>query len=123
MAGKPHKLLLTLMMLALVITPLRGLWAFSVADVSETKPHCAQMDMPASGQHAQVTDDAGHPCKMGCNGDCCDDSCNTCAHSPVSLLNSVALPPGSHGMSVAVPVATSFPHRTVIPPLRPPALL
>ncbi|MDX1697981.1 MAG: hypothetical protein R3308_06805 [Thiohalobacterales bacterium] len=125
MRTKTDKLLLVLMILALAVTPLRGASAFAPADSSEpaSKPHCASMDMPAAEQHVEVTDEGGHPCKYGCNGDCCDDSCTTCALSPVSLLNSVALAPAMNGMSLAVPVAAAFPHRTVIPPLRPPASL
>ena len=123
MRTKANKPLLLLMILALVIAPLRGAWAFAVPDssASETVPHCAQMDMPAAGQPVQLADEVDHPCKSGCNGDCCDNICNTCVHSPVSLLNTVAISPAAPGPNLATSAAASFPQRTLIPPLRPPA--
>ena len=125
MQTNANKLLLILMILALAAMPLRGAWAFAPADSGEpaSKPHCAQMDMPAAEQPVQVTDEGGHHCKSGCDGDCCDGSCNTCANSTLSLLNSVTVPATTNGMRLALPVAAVFPHRTIIPPLRPPASL
>ncbi|MGB5261676.1 MAG: hypothetical protein WBO34_14305, partial [Gammaproteobacteria bacterium] len=91
MSIKSNKLLLALMILALVITPMRSAWAVATPADSDTTPHCAQMDMPASEQLPDSAADTGHQCKFGCNGDCCDSQCSGCSHILFSLLNSVAV--------------------------------
>jgi hypothetical protein len=123
MSIKTNKLLLALMILALVITPMRGAWALSTTATVDNTPHCAQMDMPAGEQQLDTASEPGHQCPAGCNGDCCDGDCNACAHSVVSLSNTVAVSLNSHDNSLAVLFSATFPHRTIIPPLRPPASL
>jgi len=128
MSTKTNKLLLALMILALVITPMRGAWALSTTTSDDSTTHCAQMDMPSDDMHAgmhhpDTGTDSGHQCDAGCNGDCCDGSCNTCAHSVISLPDSVVVARNTHAAPLAVRLAAAFPHRSLIPPLRPPASL
>jgi hypothetical protein len=126
MSKHSNKLLLALTIFALVITPMRGAWALAAPADTDTAPHCAEMDMPDHAQHPDTAAETGHQdhqCNTGCNGDCCDGSCNACAHSVVSLLNTVVVPQNLHGTSRYASSPANFPHRTVIPPLRPPASL
>jgi hypothetical protein len=128
MPTKTNKLLLALMILALVITPLRGAWAFATPSAADIAPHCAQMDPPVNAMqagmhHPDTTTGNDHQCDHGCNGDCCDGSCNACAHSVVSLLNTIVVSRHLHDSPLTMPFPVTFPQRTVIPPLRPPASL
>ena len=123
MSRKTNKLQLALMILALVMTPMRGAWALSTTTSDDSTTHCAQMDMPAGEQHPDTAADTGNQCPAGCNGDCCEGDCNACAHSVVSLPNTVAISRNTHDTSLAVLFSATFPHRTIIPPLRPPASL
>jgi hypothetical protein len=128
MSIKTNNLLLVLMILALVITPLRGAWAFSTPATVDSTPHCDQMDMSSTAMQADVpypgtTPENGHQCETGCNSDCCDGSCNACAHSVVSLSNTIVFSQNLHNTPMSVTFPVTFPHRTIIPPLRPPASL
>ena len=123
MVAKPDSLLLALIIIAVVIAPLRGAWAFAEPAGNDSLSHCAQMDMPAGEQHPGTAADTGHQCETGCDGGCCDGNCNSCAHSLISLLDSTVAMPHSFGTPFNTPIPASFPHRTPIPPLRPPASL
>ena len=54
MSVKTNKLLLVIMILALVITPLRGAWAFATPADTGGTPHCAQMDMPSTDMPGRI---------------------------------------------------------------------
>lgn len=128
MSIKTNKLLLIFMILALVITPLRGAWAFATPAAADIAPHCDQMGSPANAMqagmhHPDTTSGSDHQCDHGCDGDCCDGNCSACAHSVVSLSNTITVSRPLHDSPLTVPFPASFPHRTVIPPLRPPASL
>jgi hypothetical protein len=123
MQSRKYKWLQALIVLALVIAPLRAGFAMPTSTVSDAQPHCADMAMPATDMQAGVDADNGHACDHGCNGDCCDDNCNTCAHSVISLPTGSVLPLYNHDTRQFSPVSSRFPHRTRIPPLRPPASL
>lgn len=128
MSIKTNNLLLVLMILALVITPLRGAWAFSTPATVDSTPHCDQMVMSSTAMQDEVhlldtATETGHPCETGCNGDCCDGNCNACAHSVVSLSNTIVVSQNLHNTPLSVIFPVTFPHRTIIPPLRPPASL
>jgi hypothetical protein len=128
MSIKTNKLLLAVMILALVITPLRGAWAFATPASTDDMSHCDQMDMSSTAMQADVhhpdtTPETGHQCETGCNGDCCDGSCNACAHIVISLSNTIVVSQNLHNTPLSVTFPVSFPHRTIIPPLRPPASL
>ncbi len=123
MQSRKYKWLQALIVLALVVTPLRAGMAMPTDTVSDAQPHCADMAMPATDMQVETEADHGHACDKGCNGDCCGDNCNTCAHMVISLPTGSALHLYNHDARDFTPVSSRFPHRTRIPPLRPPASL
>ena len=123
MQSLKYKWLHSLIVLALVMAPLRAGMANPTEPVSEAQPHSADMAMPATDLQVETEADPGHACDKGCNGDCCGDNCNTCAHTVISLLTGSALPLYNHDARNFTHVSSRFPHRTRIPPLRPPASL
>jgi len=123
MQSRNYKWLQALIVLALVIAPLRGGMAMPTDTVNDTQPHCADMAMPAADMQVETETDNGHACDKDCTGDCCGVNCNTCAHSVISLPAGSDLPQYNHDARDFTPVSSRFPHRTRIPPLRPPASL
>lgn len=128
MYTRPHKLFLILLALALAVAPLRGAWAISVPDATESTSHCAQMDMPTAGTPADMQQqdsatETGHSCEQGCTGACCDAACNACVHATSALSDTVIISLELHATPRDTMFPAAFPKRTVIPPLRPPASL
>lgn len=119
MDKRAHKFLLLLLTLALAIAPLRGAWAIADIPVAEIASHCAQLDM----QHQDTGTGAAHDCKQGCDGACCDDSCNSCVHVTSGISNSLTLTAAITAPPHDITPPVSFSIRTVIPLLRPPASL
>jgi hypothetical protein len=125
MSKPARKLLLILLSLALAVSPLRGAWALSMIATADSTSHCAQMqqDMnhaaPVMGMNDRNTD-SGHPCNDDCNGNCCDGACTT--FTP-ALSYTAFVTPGTYTLFLNNLSSDAFPERTVIPPLRPPALL
>ena len=127
MSTGTNKLLLVLTILALVMTPVRGAWSMSMPAPAEDSPsHCDQMDMQHS-EHMAGTDapDSSntdeHQCKDGCDGSCCNGNCNACAYTVISLPGSVNTPPDLQNTRWTGSLAAVYPHRSLTPPLRPPA--
>jgi hypothetical protein len=128
MHTRPHKWFLIMIALALAVAPLRGAWAMAIPAPTEGTSHCAQMDMPTTATPAdrQLQDSAtetGHTCEQGCKGACCDGACKACVHAASALADTVIITPELHDTPRYTMVRVSFPKRTVIPPLRPPASL
>jgi hypothetical protein len=128
MHTRPHKWFLILLALALAVAPLRGAWAISIPAATESTPPCHQMDMPAAGtpsdmQQQDNATETSHSCEQDCTGACCDAACNACVHAASALSDSVIFMPELHATPRDTMFRASFPKRTVIPPLRPPASL
>lgn len=128
MRARSQNWFLLLLALALAVAPLRGAWTMPVSAGDESTPHCAQMDMPGTGMPTgmQQHDDAGettHACEQGCGGDCCDGACNVCSHGTTTLADTVISTQQKHPVPTDRMFLVSFPERTLIPPLRPPAFL
>ena len=119
MGKQTHKLLLLLLTLALAIAPLRGAWAIADIPVAEIESHCAQLDM----QHQDTDTGSAHDCKQGCDGACCDDSCNSCVHVSTGISNSLTLTAAKTAPPHDITLPVNFSVRTIIPLLRPPASL
>ena len=128
MRRKHQKLVLVLITLALVISPLRGVFAMPVMPAEDNDSHCAQMQDHGSPQ-SQVTDlepttqDAGHDCAQGCAGDCCDGACNTCVHSTVALPGFTTVSAVVNLDSPSKSITHGFTGQFVHPPFRPPISL
>jgi len=128
MSKPARKLLLILLSLALAVAPLRGAWALPMTATADSAPHCAQMphDMnhagPVMGMHDRNTG-SGHPCNNGCNGRCCDGACTACTPATPALAYAAVVIPGAYRFFLNNLSPDTFPERTVIPPLRPPAPL
>ncbi len=96
MASRANKFLLLVVAFSLAITPLRAAFpAFDDASVTTAAPsHCDQMDnqsghAPAHHpiDHGPDADEtAAHDCETGCNGSCCEGSCNACTHGVSTAL-------------------------------------
>lgn len=117
MGRQTQKSILILIMLALAIAPLRGAWAIPDSPVTDTESHCAQMQQQAP--EAGSDHDRNH----GCDGSCCDDTCNACVHGTSAISGFTTLIPGINGTPPDESVPVSFTGRTTSPPLRPPASL
>ena len=128
MHTQTHKWFLVMIALALAVAPLRGAWATSMPGNADTTPHCAQMDMQiadtlAGMQQQDSAAETGQPCEQDCNGACCDGACNACAHGASTLSDTGIITPELHDTPLNEMFLVSFPERTVIPLLRPPASL
>ena len=127
MSRRTHKLLLVLTILALVMTPVRSAWSMSMPAPAEDAPsHCDQMDSQHAGHMAGMdadnsSDSSDHQCNDGCDGSCCSGNCNACAHSVISLPGSVNATSDLQNTRWTSSLAAVYPHRTLSPPLRPPA--
>ena len=124
--NRNHRILvLVLITMALVISPLRGVFAMPVMPAEDNDSHCEQMQDHGSSQSqaaelGPATDDASHDCAQGCAGDCCDGACNTCVHSAVALpgftIYNAVVNPGSPNKNISQGFTGQFVH----PPFRPP---
>jgi hypothetical protein len=119
MDRRMQKLLLLFLTLALAIAPLRGASAIADIPVTMSESHCAQSDI----QHQDTGASSAHNSKQGCDGGCCDDSCNNCVHVTSGISKTLTLTPAVTGPPHAITIPVSFSVRTVIPLLRPPASL
>ena len=128
MSKRPHKLLMILLSLALAVSPLRITWALSMTATVDVDEHCAQMQQDNNGADSEMAmDDSntgyGHPCNSDCDGNCCDDACMTCAHATPALSYTSFVTPDNYLIYLNNLSSDTFPERSVIPPLRPPAPL
>jgi hypothetical protein len=117
MDKRMQKLLLVILTLALAIAPLRAAWSIPDSPATDTESHCAQMQ--------QQEPDAGsaEDCKQGCDGACCDDTCNACVHGTITISGFLTVIPGITGTQHNEITPVIFTGRTVSPLLRPPASL
>ena len=127
MNTRSHRFLLFFVALALAVAPLRGAFASLAMDAGDPESHCARMldsaqsGDPMAGMHDQATDNSGHG--QGCGGDCCDGTCNACAHGMIALTAPIPVMTGVLHISLLRTVSRSFTGRTVHPPFRPPISL
>jgi hypothetical protein len=119
MHTRTHNWLLIIIALALAVAPLRGAWSMPVPAETEKPSHCAQMDM----QQPDTANVSGHIGDQDCDGSCCDGACNACAHAASAISDAIIITPEFHDTSRDERFRVSFPERTVVPPLRPPASL
>jgi len=129
MSRRLHKLLLVFIALALAVSPLRGALALSAMSAEDGVMHCTNMhdgmqtmDHMAAMQDT-TADNPGPGCDQGCDGDCCDGACKTCAHGSVALLATMAVMADLHDMPLKISVSQDVSGRTVLPPFRPPIFL
>ena len=127
--NRNHRILvLVLIAMALVISPLRGVFAMPVMPAEDNNSHCAQMQDHGSSQ-SQVadlepaTEDAGHDCAQGCAGDCCDGACNTCVHSAVAITGFTTCNAAVQVDPLKLDITRDFTGQFVHPPFRPPISL
>ncbi|MEN8108975.1 MAG: hypothetical protein ABFS22_13345, partial [Pseudomonadota bacterium] len=123
-----HKLLLVVLALALAISPVHGVPTLPMIDAADDTSHCARMqhDMQTANApaNAQLQEDGtGHQCEQGCNGGCCSGACSICAHGAFAMSDIVIVTLEFNDTTRTGLFLASFPERTVIPPLRPPAFL
>jgi len=114
--------------LALAVSPMRGALALPMIADADDAPHCAEMqhDLQAADTLADMqiqATESGHKCEQGCNGSCCNGACNACVHGASAISDSIFVTPDFHDTPLTALFLVSFPERTVIPPLRPPASL
>lgn len=119
MHTRTRKCFLVMVMLALAVAPLRGAWSMPMPVEAEDPPHCAQMDM----QQQDAAKTAADACDRDCDGTCCGSACNACVNAASALLNTVNILPALHDTPRDSVFLATFPERTLIPPLRPPASL
>lgn len=125
-----QKLLLILITLALAALPLRAAWSIADFPATDTESHCKQMQHAsqdtlsmADMQHPEGSSGSDRDCEQGCNGNCCDDSCNTCVHGTSAISGTLTLSPGIAGQAQNEVIPAAFSGQIVIPLLRPPASL
>ena len=125
-----QKLLLVIITLALAIAPLRGAWAIPDIPATDNESHCAQMQhaIQDTGSMAdmQQPESGTNPaldCEQGCDGSCCDDTCNTCVPGTSAISGTLTLIPEVAGQPHNEVIPVAFSGHTVIPLLRPPASL
>ena len=129
MKKQMHKLLLVIVALALALSPLRGALALPVSAAADDMVHCAQMK---NGMHSpdhmadmqdSTADNSVHECDQGCDGDCCDGACNTCAHGAIALSSPITVSSQNPNNSLTTVLSYGVSGRTVHPPFRPPISL
>jgi uncharacterized protein involved in copper resistance len=134
-----HRFLLILVALALVASPLRGVFALPLMVAADDATHCAQMQdgmqspdhmdgmqYSVAGNSDPDHSDPGnldHGCDQGCGGNCCDEACNACAQGSIALSGPIAVTSDTHNSSLNIAVSYSVSGRTVHPPFRPPIAL
>jgi hypothetical protein len=130
MDKRMQKLLLVLITLALAALPLRGAWSIPDIAATDTESHCAQMQHAsqdtgsmAGTQQPDHGADADRDCEQGCNGNCCDDSCNTCAVGTTAISGTPTLTPEVTVQTHKAIIPVAIAGQIVIPLLRPPAAL
>ena len=125
-----QKLLLVIITLALAIAPLRGAWAIPDIPATDNESHCAQKQHAiqdtgpmADMQHHESGTDPARNCEQGCDGSCCDDTCNTCVPGTSAISGTLALTPEVTRPPHNEVIPAAFSRHTVIPLLRPPVSL
>lgn len=112
-------------MLALAVSPLRGMLASPI--MTDGNGHAAmvhmQQDMSAAAGMDVMTgaDKAAHNCDQCCDGKCCTQACVTgCAHTSAALLAVDTLKTTSLKDIPATQVVSIYSARSVLPLLQPP---
>jgi hypothetical protein len=130
MDKRMQKLLLIFITLALAALPLRGAWSIPNTPATDSESHCAQMQHAsqdtlsmADMQHPQDSTGPDRNCQQGCNGSCCNDTCNTCVHGTSIIFGTLTLLPEIPGQLHDEIIPAAFSGQTVKPLLRPPASL
>ncbi len=104
------------LILALLLTPLRGLQAMPVVDADDnSNMHSMSHDMQAMAD----MDEDQHNCDQCCDVSCCDQGCS-CTHATpaLSIVNRIPMVYRSDSMSVVAMIYSI--QRTVLPLLQPP---
>jgi hypothetical protein len=120
------KFLLVILVLALVISPLRGADAVTAPVSADEVSHCTEMRhtmdsrIHADGIKHPVAASAGHCCGHGCDRTCCDDAC---VHPSLALTGATPQDssPARHDLHMMIP--HHYSGCTVSPPFRPPIFL
>ncbi len=127
MNTRAQKILLFVVALALAISPLRGVLAMTATDAAGTEAHCAQMQDDAHAGHAMadMQDGAapGHGGAHDCDGECCNDACNSCTHGSIALSTAVVIASETLHTELLHGIPDSFPGRSIHPLFRPPISL
>ena len=90
--------------------------------VADTSSHCAEMQQDRVDTR-QPDANSVHDCKQGCDGSCCDDSCNACTQGTSAISGTMAVIPDIAGTPHNKIIPVNFYKRTIIPLLQPPASL
>ena len=120
MISRNRKIVLILVALALVIAPLRGALALPVMTVADEPAHCQQMQ---DDVQAVAIDNQDLKCDRDCGGDCCDGTCNACAHGSIAVSGPITVTSDNHESHQNSRVSYNVFGRTVHPPFRPPISL
>jgi hypothetical protein len=86
-----QKLLRIMIMLTLAVSPMRGVLASpDMSNSAESMSMQHEMPMPGHSTELQspLTENSEHNCDQCCEGDCCDQTCNTCVYSTPIILSS-----------------------------------
>jgi hypothetical protein len=126
MAGISQRLFLSLLALALAMTPLRGALGHIPLSTSLSEHHCTQLShgMHSPGKpvehHAMPgSGDSGHDCCRGCNGTCCTGAC-ACVHAAMAIPVSLWTLPLLATATRHIRLFPCFTQRSLPPPFRPP---
>jgi len=126
MTGIFHRLLLSLLALALAMTPMRGALGHIPLSTSPSEHHCPQMSHgmhspgnPVDHQAMPGSGDSGHDCSRGCNGTCCAGAC-TCVHAASAIPVSLWTLPLLATAARYTWLSPGFTRRSLPPPFRPP---
>jgi len=128
MKKRVHRLLVTILTLAMAVSPLSGVFAGQVMAASSEDAGCADMqhDMHSPEQMADMQDTApsdSHDCGQDCKGSCCDGACSACTHAAPALASAMtALRCISNTLPTVTPLY-GFTERLTAPPFRPPVSL
>jgi hypothetical protein len=129
MTTRLHRFLLLFVVLAVAIAPLRGAIASLSMDADDMQSHCAgmhdseQASGHMAGMHEPAADKSGHNHQQGCGGDCCDVTCNACAHGLIAMAEPITFTTYTHHGPLIKTASRGFTGRTVHPPFRPPISL
>jgi hypothetical protein len=126
MAGIFHRLLFSLLAIALAVAPLSGALAQITFSVTSSEHHCSQMahDMHSPGTPVDRHvipggSDSGHGCNRGCHGNCCGHAC-TCVHVAAAIPVSLRTFPLLATAAQHSPLFPGFTQCSLPPPFRPP---
>ncbi len=110
-------------MLTLAVSPMRGVLS-SLGMVGGTDSMSMQHEMSVTSQkidmQTSLSDNAAHNCDQCCEGDCCDQTCNTCVfHAPI-ILGSLAAVFNNYSVEPILFITTQLQEQPFIPLLQPP---